>query len=350
VVKHFFMKNPLDNFDYRVQCDDFFLYELGRLIEEDRASLEDEEFRRMIDAGIHEHVERRVETRAGIAARLRKLRPLPARVLHLVEDIEASLRDVPLIIESYTKYLLERLEKCVEERDETSQERVEAAAELLLESPEDPSSAETAIETLGSIQSPASSRVLAYAISEPMLEEDLEMKAYACLRAMWPLPRPYILYSLKPHTHEDIPFRWFQLLVDCNEPSAVDRILEEVVAHANDTNYREDLLALVELLAEARDPETEEKILQVFNSEETPRSAREILEAFLKNTRTRRHKDSNTSDPWAGLDRLYAANKKYLAAANLFDAGRKAEADRKLDDLLKDHPHYPFAVTLKQLI
>ena len=25
--------NSLENFDYRVECDDFFLYELGRLIE-----------------------------------------------------------------------------------------------------------------------------------------------------------------------------------------------------------------------------------------------------------------------------------------------------------------------------
>src|SRR5437899_6298386 len=96
--------NPLENFDYRVECDDFFLYELGRLIEEDRASLEDEEFRRLIDAGIHEHIERRLETRAEIAARLRKLLSAPGR-LRLIEDIEAPLRDLPLIIQSYTEYL-----------------------------------------------------------------------------------------------------------------------------------------------------------------------------------------------------------------------------------------------------
>src|SRR5437879_5523617 len=173
------MKNPLENFDYRVQCDDFFLYELGRLIEEDRASLEDEEFCRLIDAGIHEHIERRLEARAGIAARLRKLQPAPARVLHLVEDIEASLRDVPLIVQSYMAYLLGKLEKCADQKPD---EKVEAAAELLLESPEDRSFAETALEILGSIPSPPSSRVLAYVISEPMLEEDLEMTAYAHVR------------------------------------------------------------------------------------------------------------------------------------------------------------------------
>jgi hypothetical protein len=341
------MKNPLDNFDYGVQCDDFFLYELSRLIEEDQASFEHEEFRRLIDAGIHEHIERHLEARAGIAARLRKLQLAPARVLRVVEDIEASLRDVPLVVQSYTAYLLGKLEKCTDEKPD---EKVETAAELLLESPEDRSSAETALGILGSIPSPPSSRVLAYVISEPMLEEDLEMKAYAYVRAMWPLPRPYILYSLKPHIHEDIPFRWFQLLVDCDELSAVDRILEEVLAHADDMNFREDLLALVELLAEARDPETEEKILQVLNGDETPHSAREILEVFLKDTKPRRHKDSKTPDPWSTLNRLYAANQKYLAAAKLFDSGRTAEADRKLDDLLKDQPHYPFAVTLKRLI
>ena len=206
------MKNPLDNFDYRVQCDDFFVYELGRLIEEDRASFDDEEFRRLVDAGIHEHVERRLDIRAEIAARLRKLRSMPVRVLQFVEDIEAPLRDVPTIIQSYTAYLIRTLEQCADEKPD---EKIEAAADLLLESPEDGSAAERAIETLGSIQSAISARVLAHVISEPILEEDLEVKAYTYVRAMWPLPRPYIFYSLKPHAHEDIPFRWFQLLIDC---------------------------------------------------------------------------------------------------------------------------------------
>ena len=340
------MKNPLENFDYRVQCDDFFLYELGRLIEEDRASLEDEEFRRLIDAGIHEHIERRLEPRAEIATRLRKLRPAPGRILRLIEDIEAPLRDVPLIIQSYTEYLLRKLEQCANEKPD---EKVETAADLLLESPEDRSSVETALQILGSTQSVISARVLAHVISEPMLEEDLEMKAFSYVRAMWPMPRSYILYSLQPHAHEDIPFRWFQLLVDCDEPSVVDRILEEVLAHATDSNYREDLLALVELLAQARDPATEEKILQVLNSDGTSSQSREILEQFLRNTKMERQHTA-TAEPWASLDRLYAANRKYLAAARLFDSGRLTEADRKLDELLKELPRYPFALMLKQLI
>src|SRR5207237_10842104 len=107
--------------------------------------------------------------------------------------------------------------------------QAEAAADLLLESPDDRSSVEAALATLGSLRSPVRARVLAHVISEPMLPEDLEMKAYNYARRMWPLARPYIMYSLRLHTHEDIPFRWFQLFVDCDEPSAVERILEEIL-------------------------------------------------------------------------------------------------------------------------
>ena len=69
------LEKVLANFDYQVQCDDFLLYELGRLIEEDRASLDDEEFREIVDDGIHEHVEARLELRADIARRLRLAMP-----------------------------------------------------------------------------------------------------------------------------------------------------------------------------------------------------------------------------------------------------------------------------------
>src|SRR2546425_5793728 len=339
-------RNPIENFDYHIQCDDFFLYELGRLIEDDRASFDDEEFRRLIDAGIHEHIERRLDIRAQMAANLRQLRSIPVRVLQFVEDIEAPLRDVPMIIQSYTAYLIRKLEQCADDKPD---EKIEAAADLLLESPEDRAAAEQAVDILGAIHSATSARVLAHVISEPVLEEDLETKAYTYVRRMWPLPRPYIFYSLKPHAHEDIPFRWFQLLIDCSEPSAVDRILEELLAHAQYHDYREDLLALVELLALARDPQTEEKLLQVLNSDEAPRGAREILERFLKKTDRRPQKDRQIPEPWASLERLYTANKKYLVAARLFDSGDKAAASRKLDELLRQLPDYPFALMLKKL-
>jgi hypothetical protein len=335
----------LDNFDYRVDCDDFLLYELGRLIEEDRASLEDEEFRRVIDEGIHEHIERRLEIRAALAMQMRSAGlPGAARTWRLVEDIEAPLRDLALVVQSYTGYLFRRLEECAE-KTAGEADAVTHAADQLFDSLQDRGAAEKALDTLGAIRTPVSARVLAHVISEPMLDEDLETKAYGLVRAMWPLPRHFILYSLKPHAHEDIPFRWFQLLIDAGEPSAVDRILEEVLVHGNDPNFREDLLALVVLLGEARDPGVDEKIMEVLNSEETPASAAGLLRDFLKNTKTQRHNDTG---PWDRLDRVYAANKKYLAAARMFDEGRKADAARKLEELLQDAPEYPFALMLKR--
>src|SRR2546425_10257819 len=80
--------NPLENFDYLVECDDFLLYELGRLIDEDRASLDDEEFRRVVDEGIREHVETRLEVRAELAMRLRAAGPAGSRQVTLPRSIE----------------------------------------------------------------------------------------------------------------------------------------------------------------------------------------------------------------------------------------------------------------------
>ncbi len=345
--EHSEIMNPLNNFDYRVPCDDFLLYELGRLIEEDKASFDEAEFRNVIDAGISEHVERKLDIRAAIAMRVRTHSGGRAgRLLHAMEDIEAQVRDFPEMIESYTGYLFARLEECASVDPD---QRITDAADVLLESPENHAAADAALDILASAPSAISARVLTYAISEPILPEELENKAYRSALSMWPMARHYILYSLKPHSHEDIPFRWFQLMIDSDEASAVDRILEELVVHGGDPAYREDLLALVDLLAQARDPDTEEKVLQVLNSEATPRPAAEMLEAFLKSTRARVHHGTKTG-PWAALDQAYAANKKYLSAARLFDAGKKAEAEGALEDLLRIDPQYPLALMLKQLI
>jgi hypothetical protein len=336
--------NPFDGFDYRVNCGDFLLYELGRLIEEDKASFDEQEFQTVIATGIYEHIERRLNVRAEMAMRLRtQPGAKPGRLLHAIEDIEAQLRDFPEIIESYTGYLVVRLEECV---DLESEERITTAADTLFEFTGDRDAAQAALDILGSTPSAVSARVLTHAISEPLLPEDLELAAYAHVRSMWPLPRPYILYLLKAHTHEDLPFRWFQLLVECDEPSAVDRILEEAIVHGDDPAFREDVMVLLELLGRTRDPETEEKILQVLNSEETPRAAVEMLEAFLKETKTQRHKDTKP-EAWAALDRAYAANRKYLAAAKLFDSGKKEESAQALDELLREDPQYPFALMLR---
>src|SRR5262245_25055631 len=339
--------NPFEEFDYRIECDDFLIYELARLIEEDRASFDDEEFRRVIDAGIHEHIERRLDVRANMALRLRTSGAPRDRLLRTIDDIESPLRDVPAIIHSYTAYLFQRLEQCSEISPD---ERITAAADALLDSPGDRAVAEASIDFLGSIRSAVTARDLAHVISEPMLDEDLEMKAYNYVAQMWPLPRHYILYSLKPHTHEDIPFRWFQLLVDCDEPSAVDRILEELLVHGSHADYREDLLALMQLLGRAHDPVMEDKVLQVLNSEQVPNVTVELLEIFLKNTEQQRNKEINADSPWASLDRAYAANRQYLAAAKLFDAGKKSEAERALNELLLKDPQYPFALTLKRMM
>src|SRR5438105_3125802 len=312
-------KTAVENFDYQVPCDDFLLYELGRLIEEDRASFEDDEFRRMIDAGMHEHIERRLDIRAELARRLRVHKAVSrGRVLHAIEDIESPLRGIPEIIQTYTEYLFRRLEECAAN---SPNETVTAAADALFDSPGDRAATEAALDALGSARSAVSARVLAHAISEPMLDEDLELKAYEYARALWPLPRHYILYSLKPHAHEDIPFRWFQLLIDCDEPSGVDRILEEVLVHGDDPTYHEDLLAVIELLRHSSDPEMEDKILQVLNSDGTPRPAVDMLENFIKGLTTTRS-ETKHEGPWAGLNRAYAANRKYLAAAKLFDKGK----------------------------
>jgi tetratricopeptide (TPR) repeat protein len=338
---------PLDKFDYRVACDDFLIYELGRLIDEDKVSLDEPEFRTLIQAGIAEHVERRLDLRSEMALKLRQdAVPGSGRILHAIEDIESQLRDFPEIIQSYIAYLFERLEECASAEPDA---RITSAADVLLESPDDRASADAALDVLGGSPSAVSARVLAHAISEPMLPEDLENKAYNFVRSMWPLPRHYVLYALRAHTHEDIPFRWFQLLIDVEEPSAADRILEEVVVHGDDPTFREDLLALVALLSQARDPETEDKILQVLNTSDAPKTAAKMLEFFLKETPTRRN-DTPKTGSWAALDRVYAANKKYAAAAKLFDAGKKAEAAGALDELLNEDPQYPFALMLKRLI
>ena len=341
------ISSALEGFDYRVECDDFVLYELGRIIEEDHASFEDAEFRRLIGEGIHEHIETRLEIRAGMAKHLRLQRFQAARILRTIEDIESPLLDVEPVVRTYTAYLFRKLEECTE-TNTNGEDAVAQTADLLFDSLDNRAVAENALDLLGSMQSPVSARVLAHAISEPMLDEDLEMKAYGLLRTMWPLPRHYILYSLRPHTHEDIPLRWFQLLVDSDELTAVDYILEEVFVHAENPSFREDLLALIELLGQAHDPHTEEKIMKVLNNPYAPRPAAQMLEAFLK-TSPQRPPSAAAGEPWASHARLQVSNKEYLAAAKLFDSGRKTDALRKLDELLEKYPGYPMAVMLKKL-
>ncbi len=206
--------------------------------------------------------------------------------------------------------------------------------------------AETAIDTLGAIQCSSSARVLAHSIVEPILEEDLELKAYHYAFTLWPLPRHYILYTLAPHTHEDLPFRWFQLLVGCDELAAVDMILNEVLVHVEDPNYHEDLKALLELLHQSNDPDVEEKVVALLNTEDTPAEAKKLLEEFVA---TFQPSFKDARNPWTDAVKLFDLNRKYLSAAKLYDSGRPIEALSALNAILADDPQYPFAVALKQL-
>src|SRR5215467_12719135 len=100
-----------DQFDFQVEPDDFVLYELGRLIEEDRASFEDEEFRRIIDLGIHAHIESRIDVRAQLAAILRRSRDRNAvKTINALENIDSTLRNLSLIVRTYTGYIFHRLQ------------------------------------------------------------------------------------------------------------------------------------------------------------------------------------------------------------------------------------------------
>jgi len=371
-----------DDFDYGVETDDFLLYELSRLIGEDRASFEDEEFRRIIDEGIRYHVEENLAFRSGMAIRLRgslhsfddATRRLARRSIGALEDVESPLHNVSLIVRTYTAYMFRRLEDAAEqsitledearsliERWQTGEilreqmttlmkgigrPAVGPLADLLFDAPEDRVAAETAIDILGAIRCSSSARVLAHAILEPVLEEDLEQKAYQHVRSMWPLPRPYILYTLAPHTHEDLSFRWYQLLIDGEELAAVDMILDELLVHATDPTYHEDIKALLELLRLSRDPEVESKVVGVLNTHEIPADASQILQGFLATFRPAA--SASSDNPWAAASRLRNLNKKYLAAAKFYDSGRPDEAKRALNSILQVDPEYPFALELSR--
>lgn len=363
-------------FDFHVEADDFILYQVGRLIEEDRASFEDEEFRRTIDLGIHAHIEESIHTRARISATLRKAAdPAALKTIHMLEDAEAPLRDLSLIVRIYTAYIFRRLEQIGGEtadaetearallerwengdlsRDSVAERLIEIGwpavgplADLLFEAPENRKSAELVLELLGTIRCSSSARVLVHAILEPILPEDLEWKAYNYARALWPLPRHYLLFELSDHSHEDLPFRWFQLLVDCDELAAVDMILDEMVIHGGMPPYVEDLKVIVELLRLSRDPDVEQKVVAVMNSADAPGEAVRCLQDFVSNF----HPSVQPADnPWSRAERLIALNKRYLAAARLFEAGYLEKAQQSLDAILQQESHYPFAVTLRQLI
>jgi hypothetical protein len=332
-------------FDYNVDAEDFVLYELHRLLEEDRASFDDPEFRTLIDFGVRAHIEENPAARAKLAGILRsaiteKSRTVTLRIVRALEDLHTDLCNVGVLVRNYTNFLLSRLEAAQEAEGD---ERIAEAADLLFESAGDRDAAETALAVLWRTPSPVSARVLAHAVSEPLLDEDLEAKAFAALKSSWPLPRHYMLYNLNGHPHEDIPFRWFQLFVEVDELTTVDLVLEELRAHGDSPNYREDLSALLDVLHGCRDPELEDKILGVINSSAASPEVAALVRKFLEE-----HQPAGVQGetPWSRAERQSDLNRRYIEAARLFDAGQVREAREKLGQILREAPEHPFALML----
>jgi len=332
--------------DYGIHPEDFILYELHRLIEEDRASFDDADFRNLIDEGIRAHIQDSLHIRARLAGVLRsaqlkgEAQKVATRVVHALEDLEANLCNVAVLVRDYIGYLLTRLEALEED---SMDEKVTTAADLLFESTGDSSAAETALDVLCASRSPVSARVLAHAVSEPLLDETLEGRAFAALKASWPLPRHYMFYSLREHPHEDIPIRWFQLFVEIDELTTADLVLEELRAHGENPAYLEDLAVLMETLQGCRDPELEDKILHAVNSSSTSAPALALLRKFLEEHRP---VESDDRSPWAQRSRALELNRQYLSAVALFEKGEKEKALQGLKKVLAVDPDYPFAVML----
>lgn len=371
----------LADFDFHVATDDFILTELAQLIEEDRASFDDEEFRILVDEGIRIHIAEKPSARAGIAKILRIALPrmdadtrlVASRVLTAIEDDGSDLSNAGVLVKTYTSYLLRRLEAIEPEsrNEEAAREFIERwragelprqhlvwglaklgadaavpTADLLFESLENRESTDLALDVLAAAKSPISARVLAYAVSEPMLDEDSESKAFSILESMWPLPRDFVLYSLRNHSHEDLPVRWFELLVRKDELSAVDLALEEVAIHGSQARYREDLSAVIQILRESRDPGLEDKVIGTLNAGELSGEVAGMLEAFLREySRTA----PESASPWIARETELALNQRYREAARLWDSGKVEEAGKVLGEILEAQPGHPFASMLREV-
>jgi hypothetical protein len=380
------LSKALAGFDFHVDADDFILYELNRMIDEEKASFEDEEFRILIDEGVREHIEENLMVRADLAGRLRtaarivdsKTSVVADRVVRALENTLYDLRNAGVVVRTYTAYLFERLQsldgmaageaevrtmieswksgkapasRLIADLQKIGRPALGPVAELLTQSPEDRAVAELSLAVLSHVRSTVSARVLAYVVSEPMLDEDLEARAYTALRSQWPLARGYMLHSLHSHAHEDLPFRWFQLLIEAGETSSSELIYDEMRVHGKSPNYHEDLWALSSLMAHSSDPDIEEKVLGWINVPQTPEAVVPMLQEFLKEYRRPDpgKLDPGTPDSWARRAHLQEINSQYIAASRLFDAGQIEKAELAMKKILKDEPGYPFAVMLTQL-
>ena len=303
---------------FPIRSDDFLVFELARLTEDyDEPSFGNEEFRLLVEQGIRLLVDRDVGIRARIVGKLRQAYPemqpearrIAPDVIGAIEDVDFPLQQVGAVVRSFTNQLFEKLEDMPDGSgaEEPARELLEgwkagkvdrltmfekmrdigpgsaaAVADMLFEAVDDVGVTETGVELLAMFETPVAARVLAYLVSVPILEEEQEGRAQAALKELWPMPMPYFLYNLKKHTHEDLPFRWFELLVQMDQTRAVERTLEEVAVHSHDQSYHEDLLAILSLLDRSNDPGVVGKILRLITDSRTPEATLRLMEEWLE--------------------------------------------------------------------
>jgi hypothetical protein len=287
------LEGILSGIDVPLAEDDFLIRELERILSEGEPRANDD-FRFLIEQGLRLEWDGNQSLRARVAASLRLavrngLRgPERRAATHLagaIEDLDFPLSRISTFGTEYSKRLFDRLEL-----SPGPGETAASLVDVICEEENDAETSALAVASLGQLalgvdaQDPdrgVAIRALAYLISEPILEEALEEQAMSLLGSSWPAPRNYMLYGLRRHTHEDLPYRWIELLIELEEPRAVDRILEEVLIHARDSAFRQDLLGLLDLTARSRDPGRRGKCLRLLEGPGAPREARELLESWL---------------------------------------------------------------------
>lgn len=316
------IRKLLRTFDYDISPEDFFLSQVAFLVNEDRISLEDPEFREIIAAGFHFHLEDRPAVRSRLAQELRSLQTQNPGLQKTIGRLDhALLSGEPLgddarLVESYAQALLRALERLPGEDESLETEAASAIGrwkrgeiltpelestlatlgrsaygpmvEELAEAEENSAVSDVMVRVLAQIGSPAAYRILAHLIEQPSLNEALENTVAGILKDHWPDVRAYVLFRLRKHDHEDLPLRWFELLHECGEREGEDLALDEIVTHAAESQHREDLNHLASLLLAKGSPSVPEKILSLMNESHVSGQARKVLDNLIQNWGTSR--------------------------------------------------------------
>src|SRR5262249_31981538 len=154
-----------------------------------------------------QHVEENLEIRSKLAGALRSsilemdpaTQTIARRVIRALENTGYDLRNVGVVVRTYTAYLFDRLQSLEDgsASEQDARRLIEAwnpgtfsteklskqfrhfgpgaaglVPDLLLDDPKTRRPAETAVSILSGIRSAISARVLAHVIAEPMLDED----------------------------------------------------------------------------------------------------------------------------------------------------------------------------------